>query len=93
MDLYEVDGIDFDDLNRRIGDLAKQQKGLADERDAIIASGNSSRLSVEEALSVISTVNDVFESGTIDEKRSVISALIDAIVVYPESIEIHWSFG
>lgn len=93
MDLYEVDGIDFDDLNKRIGDLAKQQKGLADEKDAIIASGDSSRLSVEEALSVINSINDVFENGTVEEQRNVISALIDAIVVYPESIEIHWSFG
>ena len=83
MDLYLVDGIDMEELNRRNGEFNKQIKGLEKE-----LSSTPTKLDVTE---VLNRAKNISELGYAEQKK-LVKLLINEIEVANDSIKIHWRF-
>ncbi len=93
LDLYQIDGIDISIISARIKKLNEDK----DRTNVIIKEFESSRSecssSIDDAVEVLRSFDDVIASGDKELLRSAIRSLIDRIVVFPDHIEIHWSFA
>lgn len=90
VDLYQIGGIDLQMIKSRMDDLHKEQEKLS----ASLAEESPSRaaLSADDAIDALSSFPSVFSSGTLQEKRQILRTLIDRIVIYPDHVDIHWTF-
>ena len=87
VDLYTVEGISLDEVTSRINALTERINQLKAEKPT------PPELSFEEAKKIFETVGDIFENGTIEQQRAVLSSLIKKIVLVGKEIEIHWRFS
>jgi site-specific DNA recombinase len=90
MDLYLNDIFDKQELEKRNEQLINEKKSL--EKELENATKTIRKLSKKEAVKVINNAELVFENGTLDQKKSLISSLIDRIVIDNDSIKIYWTF-
>ncbi len=93
LDLYQIDGIDIADVSERIKILNEDKyrtNVIISEFENSIQNPSSS---VDDAIEVLKSFDDVSSSGDIELLRTAIRSLIDKIVAYPDHIEIHWSFA
>ena len=87
VDLYALDGIDFDALSKKIDALNKKKNFLINQQ-----SFENDTQDFDKILSVKGQIDTVFETGTLEDKRRVIDALIKRIVMNEDGIEIEWRF-
>ncbi|WP_320165111.1 recombinase family protein [uncultured Trichococcus sp.] len=90
MDLYQLGNSAFDQVKDRI-------QTLADEKDKLIQEieGDEKQkrpLSVDETVSLLDGALEVIANGALDEKRVLVTSLINKIVIDGEDITIHWAF-
>jgi len=90
IDLYQVDGIDFEVLNMKVSDLNRERKTLEDGKDQRPAP----RVSIPAAKEILSTVPDILSRSDKEELKAAVHALIDGIIIRPDDgVEIHWAFA
>ncbi len=90
VDLYQIGGIDLQMIKSRMDDLHQEQEKLS----ASLAEKSPSRaaLSADDAIDALASFSSVFSSGTLQEKRQILRTLIDKVVLYPDHVDIHWTF-
>jgi site-specific DNA recombinase len=86
IDLYSVGGIELEDLTGRIDSITKKILSLKNDKP------QDPDLSYTEAVDLFNNAREIFESGTTEEKRSILMALIKKIVITEDSVEIYWRF-
>ena len=83
MDLYLIDGIDVEELNRRNGEFNKQIEALNKNLSAVPTEPD-----VTEALNQAKNISEL----SYDEQKKLVRLLISEIEVANDSIKIHWRF-
>lgn len=83
MDLYLVDGIDIEELNRRNNEFNKQIEALNKSLSVV-----PTELDVTEALNQAKNISEL----SYDDQKKLVKLLISEIEVANGSLEIHWRF-
>lgn len=91
MDLYGIGKFTIDQVSSKVDPLNEQRKGLQRELDTLNASAG--RLSVEEAIEIVSDFDEILECGDLDEIRTAIQSLISHIDLDGEDVRFHWRFA
>lgn len=92
VDLYQIGSIDLDIVKERSEALRSERESL--ENELAESDPNPANVSVQQAEKLLSSFDEVFVSGTLQDKRELLRGLIDKIVLFPDKhIEIHWSFS
>lgn len=91
MDLYILENIPLQTLEAKTNELNEQRLKLEEELESL-EEEKSEKLSKEEAENLIQSFDDIIKRANFDEIRSVLSALIENIILDGEDIEIHWRF-
>ena len=90
MDLYGLGTFSVEDIQDKIEPLNEQRDKLEQE---IIKLQNDSPLPEDDAIRMLSTWDDVLNSGDFDLIKSLLDALIERIELDGEDITIHWRFS
>lgn len=90
MDLYQLGNSTFSQIEGRI-------KSLSDEKDKLTLEiewdeKKDQPLSVDETKTLLDGALEIIANGTLDEKRTLVTSLINKIVIEGEDITIHWAF-
>lgn len=89
IDLYQLGTIPMTQISGRISKLEKEKnavaKQLASKKEAESAADQR-----KELIHVLSEMNDVFLSGSLQEKRLLVSTLIESVWVDGSTIDIKW---
>lgn len=91
MDLYILENIPLQTLEVKTNELNEQRLKLEEELESL-EEEKSEKLSKEEAEDLIQSFDDIIKRANFEEIRSVLSALIEKIILDGEDIEIHWRF-
>lgn len=91
MDLYILENIPIKALEEKTNSLNEQRRKLEQEVESL-EEKKSEKLSKEEAGDLIQNFDDIIKRANFEEIRSVLSALIEKIVLDGENIEIFWRF-
>jgi predicted nuclease with TOPRIM domain len=91
MDLYILENIPLQTLEAKTNELNEQRLKLEEELESL-EEEKSEKLSKEEAEDLIQSFDDIIKRANFEEIRSVLSALIENIILDGEDIEIHWRF-
>ena len=92
MDLYTIGQMPMDVLQDKIHEMNDRKNKLNDDLHEI-EEENKKKLSQEEALKITQSFDEVIVRNDFDEIRTVISTLIEKIVIDNEDVEIHWAFA
>lgn len=87
IDLYAVGGLELEPLQIRINELSKRIETLKADKP------EPPELSFEDAKKIFSNAKNIFDSGTMEQKRVIVSSLIKKIVLTGNEIEIYWRFA
>lgn len=90
LDLYQLGTISFEDISTRINSLNVQKNVLEQELKKLNI--EEPILEKDEAIDLLSGAKDIFKKGTMEDKRKLINDLISKIIIYDDSIDIHWKF-
>lgn len=90
MDLYGLGTISVEEIQDKIEPLNEQRAKLEQE---ITKLKHDSPLPEDDAIRMLSTWNEVLESGDFDLIKSLLNALIEKIELDGEDITIHWRFS
>lgn len=89
IDLYQVGGVPFDQVGQRI-------KSLNDEKEKLTIanreSDTNSTLSIQDAKNILIYAADVIQNGSEEEKREIVSKLIERVTINNDHINIKWTF-
>ena len=89
MELYSMEGIPVETLSQQINTLYSQKKDL----EAKISQKQSGfKQTYEDYKEVFDKVDYAFESGTIEEQKSIVRSLIKRIDILNQEITITWNF-
>lgn len=91
MDLYGLGSFTIDQVSEKIEPLNEQKNNLLKELDNLNA--DLGELSVESAIEIIKSFDEVFKRGDFDEIRLVIERLIYYIEIDEDDVYIHWKFA
>ena len=85
------DSIPIDEVGKRISKLRAERSALQEtiKRDLEKDDG---KLSIKEAKEILKSAPQIFDFGSEDEKKRLVSKLIKKIIVNQGDIDIHWSF-
>lgn len=86
MDLYSVGNMPLNTIKEKVDALNDQRNKLEDSLN------EPPRMSKQDAVEVIATLNDVLCSGDLDEIHDLVGALIERIDIDGEDITIKWNF-
>lgn len=90
INLYQLDGIDFDLIKAKIAVLNEERNNLQREIDT--ADAEEKAQAVTKCKEILATSTDILDNGSFDDKRLLIQSLIDKIIFDGEDIQIYWSF-
>lgn len=90
MALYGIGKIKVEQISKHIDPLNEQRDALSRELERV--SGNGGKITVEEAVEIAKSFDDILERGNFDETRAVIESLIDRIELDGDTADIHWKF-
>jgi len=90
IDLYQLGTFDIAAIKERSDALQKEKESLSEELRSL--GSKPGRVSEEEARSALASFSAAVKSGDVARQRAVVRALIDEIVIFPDDIEIRWSF-
>lgn len=91
VDLYQIGGIDLDMIKSRMDDLHREQEQLS--ASLMENTGSHASLSADDAIDALSSFEDVFSSGSLQDKRQILRTLIRRIDVFPDHVDIAWNFS
>lgn len=92
MDLYQDGDVPVPILNERVRKLHAEREQLAAALEEVAAASDGG-MSHDEILSYLSTVAQIWDLATVEQKRDILSVLINAIYVGSDnSVKIEWSF-
>lgn len=89
LDLYVLDDIPVEHIKNKITTLENEKNMLNNQ---IKNNNDDIKLSLDEAKDILLNVNDVFENGTLEDKKRLLNSLILRIEVLNEDIKIFWTF-
>lgn len=88
MNLYQSGNIPTNIISERIEVLYEEKKAL----ERLINSNESDEgLSFEEVSNLLDSFEIVWKYGTIEEKKQIISTIIDRVIIYKDKIDIEWA--
>ncbi len=91
VDLYQLGAIAFDEIRKRTDALREEKEKLKKELEQQKRpDGVVSEKEFQDRLDAFDA--DTFFNLSIERKQAIVRSLINQIVIYPDSIEIHWAF-
>ena len=91
MDLYGIGKFTIDQVSSKVDPLNETRRNLQKELDALNV--ENGRLTEEEALEIVESFEETFDSGDFNEIRAVIESLIYFIEIDHDDVYIHWRFA
>jgi site-specific DNA recombinase len=91
MELYSLDGISLEVLQKKISELNTNKLKLSEEKTRILLD-EEQELTKDEALRLINSFDAILEAGSMPEIRAILQALIDKIEIDGDDITIFWKF-
>lgn len=91
LDLYQLGSVPMSKLTDRIDNLNHQKNQLLDQLVDDEADDHP-KLSLPDAEQLLTNAADILDHGNIKEKRELVHALIDKIIIEGEDLTIHWAF-
>lgn len=91
IDLYQVGSVDVDEVRKRSDALREEEAAL--QRDLADAEVRPAALDPDDAVRILDNFDEIFASGSLDDKRALIKSLIEYVEVFPDHIAIHWLFA
>lgn len=92
MDLYTLDKMPFDVITAKVNDLHKEKSALAAQIENVTQTPAITKQSIDEFKAMLGNVTDMWEFANVDERRMLLSALIDRITIDEDRISIKWTF-
>ena len=92
IELYSINGISYDALQEKINELNTKKLLLSEEKTKILKE-NQNALSREEAIKLLGSFESVLNTGTFEEIRAIIRALIEKIELDGDDVTIYWKFS
>jgi hypothetical protein len=83
IDLYSVDGINLEEIKTKITELNAEKDKLKQEETEVKSNIHSSN--------DIIRAKDVLQNGSQENKRMIITSLIDRVLLFEDHIEIVWN--
>ena len=90
MDLYGLGKYDMKQLDEKMQPLNAQKLKLQTELKRL--RNDSEKMTEEEVIEIVSNFKEAFEHGDLQDRRSIIEALINRIDIDDDNITIHWNF-
>ena len=90
MDLYGLGTYSLEELDEKTAPLTVQRTKLKKELERI--KNDSKRITEDQVIKLVSNFEEVLEIGDLQDKRAIIEALIDRIIIDGDDITIHWNF-
>ncbi len=91
IELFQIDSIDLQTIKSKLDSIHKEQDALKATLAEEPQEDNKSTMA-EVAADALSCFDTVFTSGSLQEQRNLLRALINKIVIYPDHADIHWTF-
>ena len=87
IDLYSI-------CDGDVAELAAKIKKLKQKRDDLIAEQQTSAgVPSELLIDSLALVREVFDTGTVEQRRAILDSLIDRVILFNDRIEIEWKFS
>ena len=90
MDLYSVGGMDLSAVTDKIKPLNEEKKQLQAELESLEIL--EEQISTEEIMSMVDLMEELLQEGDSHKVHSVVSSIIEKVVIDGEDIRIHWNF-
>lgn len=90
MDLYSLGTYSIDDLDAKTAPLQDQRTKLSAELERL--TNGRKKLPEADAIHLATSFEDVLDHGDLTDRRKIIEALIDKIIIDGDDITIHWNF-
>lgn len=90
MDLYGLGTYSLEELDEKTKPLAEQRAKLQIELERI--KDSSKRINADQVMKIVSSFEEVLEKGDLQDKRAIIEALIEKIIIDGDDITIYWNF-
>lgn len=91
IDLYAVGGLPMDVIQKRVANVQERKEKLMGEAERL-RSASVPKISKDTARREIESFADVLGSGTFQDVRTVVTDLIEKIVIDDDDITIYWGF-
>ena len=92
IDLYQIGTIDIDLVKKKSEAIQKEKKKLEKVQSETKQKAPQS-VSRDEAIELLGSFDEIIQNGSLQEQRELLRSLIEDIVVFPDHIEIHWTFS
>ena len=90
LDLYAMQDAPTADITEKLQTLQQQKRRLETELEKLTIPDVSQTTAKDTAAAAILSIDAVLESGDLDKIRAILYDLIDHIILYDDSIDIHW---
>ena len=90
MDLYGIGKYSIEELDEKTSPLQDQRSKLQNELKRL--KDDTNKLTEPEVIKLVESFDEVIEHGDLHERRAIIEALIEKIVIDGDDITIHWNF-
>lgn len=90
IDLYQLEDIPLDEVGMRISKLRTEKEKLTESIQTSISDNPS--LPISEAKKILKSAIGILDTGSDEEKRSLVAKLIRKVTVNQDEIEITWAF-
>lgn len=90
MDLYSLGTFSLAELDAKTKPVIDQRNSLQKELQALQNASNQTPQ--EEVIKIASSFAEALENGTFEDRRTIIEALIDKIIIDGDNVTIHWNF-
>ena len=90
MDLYGIGKYTVAELDEKTSPLQDQRSKLNLELERL--KKDSKRITEEDAIKLVESFEEVIETGSIQDRRTIIEQLINKIIINDDEITIHWNF-
>lgn len=90
LDLYQLGTLSIENLNERIENINNDCLRIIAQMESLRSI--SAELTEEDVTDLLQSCNDIFENGTVEEKRKIVTSLIKYIEIDNDDINIHWAF-
>ena len=90
VDLYQMGNFPLDEITKRSQSLQQERSALVKEL-ANLQDGKNS-CGIGDALTILAGTQEIFSSGTMEQKQALMHSLIEYIDLDGENIVIHWTF-
>lgn len=90
MDLYSLGTFTIDELDQKTKPLAEQRIRLHHELERLQES--TSTMTEDQVIDAVQSFEEALKHGDLQQKRTIVSKLINKIIIDGDDITIHWNF-